>query len=119
MPAAPPTNKPIRGAIRPTVSEVRAPNTSREATSRPKPSVPSQCRADGPARVASMSMSVGLGRPNQGASSAAPSTATIHATAHQNAAPRRRPRAGAGTALSSAAATTDARVEHGVDQVDG
>src|SRR3954468_13762167 len=123
MPSAPPMTRPIVGAQRPTTSEMRAPWISRETSSRPSPSVPSQCAAENAARRVSMSMVVGSGIGSTVAKSARAKTRTIQTVAAQNSTPRRLPFfAGAETASSarssSSVAMTDPRVEHGIEQVD-
>src|SRR5713226_1637139 len=120
MPSPAPNKRPIIGASNPTVSEVRAPNTRRESMSRPRPSVPSQCRASGGMRRASMSISVGLGIGRRFANMAARTTTAIQAAAAQNMLLRRRRRRGATAASSAAssAAMADPRVEHGIEHVD-
>src|ERR1700731_4834648 len=96
---------------------------SRANSSRPRPSVPSQCRADIGARRSSMSMSVGLGNGSRPASAATPKTKIIQAIAVQNSGPSRRVR-GTGltetssSMLSSSVAMTDPGVEDGVEHVD-
>ena len=56
-PRAVPTTRPMPTAITPTRIDARAPTSSSEATSRPKASVPSQCRAEGDCILAAMSIS--------------------------------------------------------------
>src|ERR1700682_1628218 len=111
------------GAKRPTVSEIRAPWISRASSSRPRPSVPSQCMADTGARRSSMSMSVGLGSGSRSASPAAAKTKIIQTMAAQNSGPNRRVRLTGLTAtsvpmLSSSVAMSDPGIEDGVEQVD-
>src|SRR6267154_1865840 len=121
MPRAPPIVIPITGAQRPTVSETRAPWISRASSSRPRPSLPNQCRADGGARRSSMSMSVGPNG-NRPAKAAAATTRLIQAIAAQNSGPSRRVRLIARTATSSmpssSVAMTDPGIEDGVEHID-
>jgi hypothetical protein len=56
-PRATPAPMPMPTAITPTSSELRAPASSSDATSRPKASVPSQCRAVGGCSLAARSIS--------------------------------------------------------------
>src|SRR6516225_2383902 len=113
----------MTGAHSPTTSEMRAPETSRESSSRPSPSVPSQCSAENGARRASISMSVGLGSGNMSAKTAAANTNTTQPIAAQNNGPSRRPRC-AGCAwtssprVSSSVAMANPGVEHCVERVD-
>src|SRR5438876_1129928 len=110
----------MSGATNPTVSEVRAPNTSRESMSRPNPSVPSQCCASGGMRRKSISISFGLGSGSSSASAAAATISAIHAAASQNTLPSRRRQgigAIAGSTAASNTAMADPRIEHGVEQV--
>src|SRR5258708_1797356 len=114
---------PITGAPRPTVSDIRAPWISRANSSRPRPSVPSQCRTDIGARRSSMSMSVGLGSGNRFANAAAEKTKIIQTTAAQKSGPSRRVRLTGLTATSSlmessSVAMTDPRIEGGIEQID-
>src|SRR3954463_9351624 len=123
MPSAPPITRPITGAQRPTTSEMRAPWISRGSSSRPSPSVPSQCAAENGARRSSMSMVVGSGIGSTVAKIARAKTKMIQTVAAQNSTPRRLPFfAGAETASSarssSSVAMTDPGVENGVEQVD-
>src|ERR1700674_5048114 len=122
MPSAPPNNSPIIGASNPTVSEARAPNTSRDSMSRPRPSVPSQCCASGGMRRASISISVGLEIGRKFANVAARTTTAIQAAAAQNKLVRRRRGATAASSSASSvasnAAMADPRVEHGIEHVD-
>src|SRR6266403_4050220 len=96
---------------------------SRANSSRPRTSVPSQCRAEAGARRSSMSMSVGLGNGNTPTSPAAANMRIIHAIAAQNSGPSRSVRligltATSGSILSSSVAMTDPGVEDGVEHVD-
>src|SRR5580698_6354801 len=124
MPSVPPKASPMIGAQSPTTSEIRAPKISRDNSSRPRPSVPSQCAAENGARRASMSMSVGLAIGRTSAKIATANTRIIQANAIQNSGPNRRARqTGAATATSSLRASSsvamaDPRIEHGVEQVD-
>src|ERR1700719_4726012 len=123
IPRAPPIVIPIIGAQRPTVSDIRAPKIRRESSSRPRPSVPSQCKAEVGARRSSMSMSVGLGSGSKLASAAAAKTTIIQTIAAQNSGPSRRVRATGLTAtssstLSSSVAMTDPWIEDRVEHVD-
>src|SRR5450631_4684170 len=122
MPRAPPIVIPITGAQRPTMSEIRAPWISRASSSRPRPSVPSQCNADGMARRSSMSISVGL-KGNRPPNAAAAKTKPIQAIAAQNSGPGWRLRPIGATATSSSrpsssVAMADPGIEDGVEQVD-
>src|ERR1700694_3552448 len=92
-------------------------------SSRPRPSVPSQCRNEAGARRSSMSMSVGLGSGNRFASAAAATTKIIQMIAAQNNGPSRRVRLTGLTTtspsmLSSSVAMADPGVENGVEHVD-
>src|SRR6476469_2787151 len=123
MPNAPPIVTPMTGAQRPTMSDIRAPWISRASSSRPSPSVPSQCRAEAGARRSSMSMSVGLGNGSTPTSPAAANTRMIQPIAAQNSGPSRRLRLAGLTAtsssrLSSSVAMTDPVVEDGIEHVD-
>src|SRR6185437_732513 len=123
MPSAPPNTRPITGAHRPTVSEIRAPWISRESSSRPSVSVPSQCAAENGARRASISMSVGLGSGSTPASAAAASTSRVQPAAIQNSVPSRRVRLTGLTTMassisSSSVAMADPGIENGVEQID-
>src|SRR5258708_3510310 len=123
MPSAPPIATPITGAQRPTVSEIRAPWISRASSSRPRPSVPSQCSHDIGARRSSMSMSVGLGSGKTPASAAAARMKTVQPTAAQNSGPSRRVRPAVLTTSpssmpSSSVAMADPRIENGIEHVD-
>src|SRR6202051_3861574 len=123
IPSAPPIVMPMTGAQTPTVSEMRAPKISRASSSRPRPSVPSQCMADAGARRSSMSMSVGLGSGNTLANAAAAKTKIIQTIAAQNSGPSRRLRAtGPATTsssmVSSSVAMTDPGIENGIEHVD-
>src|SRR5260370_15669675 len=122
MRSAPPIVIPITGAQRPTVSDIRAPYISRANSSRPRPSVPSQCRAEAGARRSSMSMSLGLGSGNSPANAAAANTNAIQAIAAQNSGPSRRvrrtgPTVTSSSRRSSSVAMTDPRIEDGVEHV--
>src|SRR5579883_567571 len=114
---------PMIGANRPTVSEIRAPKTTRASSSRPSASVPSQCSAETGARRSSMSMSVGLGSGSNGARIAAARMKINQPMAAQNNSPRLRVRR-LGLAImpsaisSSSVAMADPRIEHGVEHVD-
>src|SRR5262249_7655068 len=95
----------------------------RASSSRPNPSVPSQCAAENDARRSSMSMSVGLGSGSRSANNATAKTRSIQPAAAQNTGPSRRlRRAGAvatpSSRASSSVAMTDPRVENGVEHVD-
>src|SRR5467141_3659076 len=95
----------------------------RANSSRPSPSVPSQCRAEAGARRSSMSMSVGLGNGNTPTSPAAANMRMIQAIAAQNSGPSRRVRltgltATSSSMLSSSVAITDPGVEDGIEHVD-
>src|SRR6185312_9023936 len=123
MPSAPPMVRPITGAQRPTTSDIRAPWISRASSSRPSPSVPSQCSTENGARRSSMSMSVGLGSGSTGAKIATTNMKIIQPIASQNSVPSRLPlRAGWLTASSatssSSVAMANPGVENGVEQVD-
>src|SRR6476660_7251288 len=123
MPSAPPMTRPITGAQRPTTSDMRAPWISRESSSRPSPSVPSQCAAENGARRCSISMSVGLGSGSTVAKIATANTKIIQIIAAQNSMPSRRLlRTRAATASSarssSSVAMADPRIEHGGEHVD-
>src|SRR3954447_18167043 len=123
MPSAPPIVRPSTGAQRPTVSDTRAPWIRRANSSRPRPSVPSQCRLDIGIRLSSMSMSVGLGSGNRSAKAAAPIMKSIQATAAQKSCPNRRARllgAAARSSLmaSSSVAMTDPGIEYRIKQID-
>src|SRR6187200_824218 len=96
---------------------------SRASSSRPRPSVPSQCRADAGARRSSISMSVGLGSGSRSANAEAATTATIQTIAAQNSGPSRRVRLTGLTTTSpsipsSSVAMTNPGIEDGVEQVD-
>src|SRR6478672_8141643 len=96
---------------------------SRANSSRPRPSVPNQCRADAGARRSSMSMSVGLGNGNRLTSAAAAKMKIIQAIAAQNSGPSRRVRligltATSSPMLSSSVAMTGPGIEDGVEHVD-
>src|SRR6476646_10322627 len=123
MPSAPPMVSPIIGAHSPTTSEIRAPYTSLESSSRPRPSVPSQCSTENGARRSSMSMSVGLGSGSTGARIATANIEIIQPIAIQNSSPNRRRRF-AGCAVtpssmvSSSVAMTNPGIEDGVEQID-
>src|SRR5262245_46228745 len=102
---------------------MRAPYIRRETSSRPSPSVPSQCTAENGARRSSMSMAVGSGSGRIVAKIASAKTKIIQTIAAQNSMPSRLPlRAGAETASSarssSSVAMTDPGVENGVEQID-
>src|SRR5882672_1290641 len=123
MPSAPPMTRPITGAQRPTTSDMRAPWISRESSSRPSPSVPSQCAAENGARRSSMSISVGLGSGRKSAKIATANTSTIHPMAAQNSGPSLRPRFTGWARISSSSASSsvamaDPGVEDGVEQID-
>src|SRR5258705_4824599 len=123
MPSAPPIVRPITGAQRPTTSDMRAPWISRESSSRPSPSVPSQCAAENAARRSSMSISVGLGSGRKSAKIATANTSTTQPIAAQNSGPSLRPRFGGCTwspssSVSSSVAMTNPGVEDGVEQID-
>src|SRR6266403_3051012 len=96
---------------------------SRASSSRPRPSVPSQCSAEAGARRSSMSMSVGLGNGNTPTSPAAANMRMIQAIAAQHSGPSRRVRligltATSSSILSSSVAMTDPGVEDSVEHVD-
>src|SRR6266851_3921471 len=123
IPRAPPIVIPMIGAQRPTASDIRAPWISRANSSRPRPSVPSQCRTEAGARRSSMSMSVGLGNGSRPANAAAAKMKIIQPIAAQNSGPSRRVRRSGVTAtsspmLSSSVAMTDPGIEDGVKHVD-
>src|SRR3954453_17975761 len=121
MPSPPPTAIPITGAHRPTVREIRAPWISRASSSRPSPSVPSQCDILGAARRSSMSMSKGPCDSRTPAKIDTIATVTIQPTASQNKTPARRlRRTGLATVSisNSSVALADPRIEHGIEQVD-
>src|SRR5882757_11107002 len=123
MPSAPPTVSPMTGAQRPTISDIRAPWIRRANSSRPSPSVPSQCAAENGARRSSMSISVGLGSGRKSAKIATANTSTTQPIAAQNSGPSRRPRfAGCAwipsSSVSSSVAMADPGVENGVEQID-
>src|SRR5689334_16285422 len=122
MPRPPPMLMPIIGAHRPTVSDIRAPWISRASSSRPSPSVPSQCARLGSARRSNMSMSVGPCASSRSAKIAATPMNAIHVIAIQNSVPTRRLRLIGLTATvsmpRSSVAMTDPRIEHGIEQVD-
>src|SRR5665647_2492404 len=123
MPSEPPIVIPMIGAQIPTVSDIRAPWISRANSSRPRPSVPSQCSADIGARRSSMSMSVGLGSGNRPANAAAAKMKLIQTIAAQNSGPSRRVRligltATSPSMLSSSVAMTNPGIEDGIEQVD-
>src|SRR5437899_13099357 len=123
MPSAPPMVRPITGAQRPTTSDMRAPWISRESSSRPSPSVPSQCAAENGARRSSMSISLGLGSGRKSAKIATANTSTIQPIAAQNSSPSLRPRfAGCAaipsSSVSSSVAMADPGIENGVEQID-
>src|SRR2546426_5001551 len=95
----------------------------RDSSSRPRPSVPSQCSAENGARFSSMSMSVGLGSGSTGAKTATANMKIIQPIASQNSVPSRRPlRAGWATASpatsSSSVAMANPGIENCVEQVD-
>src|SRR3978361_1583509 len=123
MPSAPPTVSPMIGAQRPTTSDIRAPWIRRASSSRPRPSVPSQCSIENGARRSSMSMSVGLGNGSTLAKIATANIRVIQPSENQNNRPSRRPRR-AGSAetsssiVSSSVAMTDPGIEDGIEQVD-
>src|SRR4051812_7282114 len=123
MPSAPPMVSPMIGARIPTTSDMREPWISRDSSSRPSPSVPSQCANENGARRSSMSMSVGLGSGSTSARIATANTNIIQPIAIQNSGPSRRPRR-AGKAVtsslmvSSSVAMADPGIENGVQQVD-
>ncbi len=56
-PSATPSDRPMPTATKPTAKELRDPTINIDSTSRPNWSVPSQCRAEGGCRRATMSMS--------------------------------------------------------------
>src|SRR6478735_11062814 len=123
MPNAPPIVTPMTGAQRPTMRDIRAPWISRANSSRPRPSVPSQCSAEAGARRSSMSMSVGLGNGNRLASPAAAKTKIIQPIAPQNSGPSRRVRLigltlTSSSMLSSSVAMTDPGIEDGIEHID-
>src|ERR1700689_3263645 len=123
MPRAPPMVSPMTGPQSPTVSDIRAPKISRASSSRPRPSVPSQCSMDGAARRSSMSMSVGLGNGNRLAEAAAARMKIVQPTAAQNSGPSRRvritgPTATSSSMTSSSVAMADPGIEHGIEHVD-
>src|SRR3954468_15953683 len=123
MPSAPPMTRPITGAQRPTTSDMRAPWISRESSSRPSPSVPSQCAAENAARRSSMSISVGLGSGRKSAKIATANTSTIQPIAAQNSGPSLRPRfsgraCSPSSSVSSSVAMTNPGIEDGVEQID-
>src|SRR5277367_1247675 len=114
---------PITGANRPTVSDIRAPWIRRANSSRPSPSVPSQCSAETAARRSSMSMSVGLGSGNTGAKIATATTNSIQPIAIQNNNPSLRlrltgPTTTSSMAVSSSVAMTNPGIEDGIEHVD-
>src|SRR3954451_7586790 len=113
---------PMIGAQRPTVSDVRAPYTSRASSSRPRPSVPSQCERLGLARRSSMSMSSGPCGSSTAAKVETITTKPIQPSASQNRFPVRRVRlTGLTIAVSmpmSSTAMANPRIEHGVTQID-
>src|SRR5512144_3209681 len=95
----------------------------RDSSSRPRPSVPSQCSTENDARRSSMSMSVGLGSGRTVAKIATANMKIIQPIASQNSVPSRRPlRAGwvtASSAISSSSvAMANPGIENGVEQVD-
>src|SRR5882672_10949296 len=123
MPSAPPMTRPITGAQRPTTSDMRAPWISRESSSRPSPSVPSQCAAENAARRSSMSISVGLGSGRKSAKIATANTSTIQPIAAQNSGPSLRPRFSgrawsSSSSVSSSVAMANPGVEDGIEQID-
>src|SRR2546430_14916022 len=123
MPSAPPNTSPMMGAHSPTTSEIRAPWISRESSSRPSPSVPSQCAAENGARRSSMSISVELGSGRKSARIATANTSTTQPIAAQNSGPSLRPRFKgwariSSSSVSSSVAMADPGVEDGVEQID-
>src|SRR5689334_10806125 len=94
----------------------------RESSSRPNPSVPSQCAAENDARRSSMSMSVGDGSGSRSANSETAKTSSIQLAAAQNTGPSRRFRVGGAATPSSrpssSVAMADPRVQNGVKHVD-
>src|ERR1700692_2691979 len=123
MPSAPPIVMPMTGAQTPPVSDIRAPKIRRDSSSRPRPSVPSQCSIEAGARRSSMSMSVGLGSGNTLANDPAAKTKITQPIAAQNSGPSRRLRAtGPATTsssmVSSSVAMTDPGIENGIEHVD-
>src|SRR5438445_2429329 len=123
MPSAPPSVSPMIGAQIPTTTEIRAPWITRDSSSRPRPSVPSQWSNENGARFSSMSMSVGLGSGSRSAYIATANAKIIQPIAIQNSGPSLRPRRGGATAtsrsmLSSNVAMTDPWIENGVEHVD-
>src|SRR4051794_21352673 len=123
MPSAPPMTRPISGAQSPTTSEMRAPWINRASSSRPSPSVPSQCSAETGARRSSMSISVGLGSGRMSARIATAKTRPIQPIAIQNKSPSRLGRragvaATSSWSASSSVAMANPRIENGVEQID-
>src|ERR1700722_19269371 len=95
----------------------------RANSSRPSPSVPSQCTAEMAARRSSMSMSVGLGSGNTGAKIATAKTNSIQPTAIQNNSPSLRfrrtgPATTSSMTVSSSVAMTNPGIEDGIEHVD-
>src|SRR5256885_3695626 len=123
MPSAQTMMMPMMGAHSPTTREIRAPWMSLESSSRPRPSVPSQCSMENGARRSSMSMSVGLGSGSTGARIATANMKIIQPIAIQNSSPNRRPRfAGCAATPSSmvisSVAMTNPGIKDGVEQID-
>src|SRR5581483_461079 len=129
-PMAPPTTRPTATATSPTVSDTRAPYTSRDRMSRPISSVPSRCPpVPGTAAMWAKSLRVGLFSGRTAANAAPNATRAIHAAGAQNDSPsaRRRPAVGreaSGAGAPDAGATVarsgmaHPRVEHAVEDVD-
>src|SRR5215213_10456846 len=95
----------------------------RDNSSRPSPSVPSQCSPEGGIRRSSMSMSVGLGSGNAPAKAARRRMNMVQTAAAQNSGPNRRARltgviATSSLMLSSSVAMTYPWVKHRVEHVD-
>src|SRR3954469_12504003 len=113
----------MSGAQIPTTSDIRAPWISRDSSSRPRPSVPSQWANVNGARFSSMSMSVGLGNGRRSGKIATANTKIPQPIAIQNNRPSRRLRCAGAAAtpssrLSSSVAMADPRIEHGVEHID-
>src|SRR5215831_70459 len=113
----------MTGAHRPTISEIRAPKISLASSSRPSPSVPSQCSTENGARRSSMSMSIGLGSGSTGARIATARTSAIQPIAAQNSGPSDRLRRAGAAATSSLMASSSVAmaypgIEDGIEHVD-
>src|SRR5271169_5870799 len=96
---------------------------SRANSSRPRPSVPSQCSAENGARRSSMSMSVGLGNGKRFASTATAKTKINQTIAAQKSGPSRRvrlsgPEATSSSRTSSSVAMAQPGIEDGVEHID-